>query len=38
MKVTYKDGKKIDRQVVYNEDGTVWEEFTGTYNYGDKVK
>jgi hypothetical protein len=38
FKGTYKDGKEIGPWVVYNEGGTVWDEFTGTYKYGDKVK
>jgi hypothetical protein len=37
-KGTLKDGKMDGPWVGYNDDGTVWEKYTGTYKDGVKVK
>ena len=38
FKGSYKDGMEEGPWVGYNEDGTVWELMTGTYENGVKVK
>ena len=35
---SFKDGKWDGPWVVYNEDGTVWEQNSGTFKNGVKVK